>query len=162
LVRRGGRLVTDDLAVVEPLSADEVGVWPGAARVKLDSTGLEALEKSAAGLGPAGGNRDKYHLPVGAAWAADARPIPLKRLYIVEDGVGDPRIERLTGMEAVQAVVDETYFLYLVSRLGVAAQNFRSAAAVARAVQVCRLVRPRSFEHLERSAELVEADVGRS
>jgi len=162
LVRRGGRLVTDDIAVVEPLSEGEVGVWPGAARVRLDPTGLEALGQPEAGLGQAGGNRDKYHLPVGVAWAADARPVPLRRLYIVEDGTGDPRIETLTGMEAVRAVVDETYFLNLVPQLGVEARNFRSAAAVARAVRVCRLVRPRGFEHLERSAELVEADLGRS
>jgi hypothetical protein len=162
LVWRGGRLITDDIAVVEPLSADEVGVWPGAARVKLDATGLEALQQPGAGLGPAGGNRDKYHLPVGAEWGAEARPVPLKRLYIVEYGVGDARIETLSGMEAVRAVVDETYFLNLVPQLGVEARNFRSAAGVARAVRICRLVRPRGVEHLERSAALVEADVGRS
>ena len=147
LVRRGGRLITDDIAVIEPLAADVVGVWPGAPRVKLDPAGLEALDQSDTDLGPAGGNRDKYHLPVGAGWEADAQPVPLSRLYIVEDGAGDARIERLTGMAAVQAVVDETYFLNLVPQLGVEAHNFRSAAGVARAVRVCRLVRPRGFEH---------------
>lgn len=162
LVRRGGRLVTDDIAAVEPLSTDQVGIWPGAPRVKLDPAGLAALAQSGAGLSPAGGNRDKYHLPVVMEWDADARPVPLKRLYILQDGEGDPRLEILGGMEAVQAVVDETYFLNLVAQLGFQARNFRSAASVARAVRVRRLVRPRGFRHLEQTAALLEADLDRS
>jgi hypothetical protein len=129
--------------------------------VKLDPQGLSALNEMPRDLGPAGGNRHKFHLPVDSGLAGAAGPVPLGRLYLLRDTDGEPRIERLTGLAATGAVIDETYFLGLVGGLGRTAQNFRLAAGVARAVKVCMLLRPRGFEHLERVAGLVEADAGR-
>lgn len=160
LARRGGRLITDDISVIEPLAEGQVGVWPGAAHVKLDTPGLEALRESGSGLGPAGGDRAKYHLPVETGREL-GDPVPLRRLYLLEESRGEPVIELLSGMEATHALIDETYFIGLVEGLGLTAQNFRLAASVARSVKVCRLHRPRGFEHLQRVVELVEADVGR-
>lgn len=159
LSRRGAHLITDDISVIEPLGEDEVGVWPSVARVKLDLPGLEALNETHRNLGPAGGNRNKFHLPIERR--DESRPIPLRRLYVLQDSPDALWIEPLSGMNATQAVIDETYFLGFVGGLGLTKENFLRAASVARAVKICRLHRPRGFEHLQRVAELVEADIGR-
>lgn len=162
LVQRGARLITDDVSVVDPIPGGGVGVWPGPPRIKLDGTGLGALSHSNENLDPVGGNRGKYLVPVESGAGGSEGPVPLRRLYRLEDHEGAPVIVPLAGMQAVQAVVDETYLIDVVAPLGLTARIFHRAADLARAVKVCRLLRPRGFEHLKRVAMVVEADVRRA
>ncbi|MGI9078538.1 MAG: hypothetical protein ACR2G6_14595 [Gemmatimonadaceae bacterium] len=157
LVRRGGAFVTDDISVMAPSSGNGIGVLPGAARVKLDEIGLGRLSGSVFDLEPAGGTRGKYHLPMdsSAEWMT---PVPLGRIYLLTDGEGPPRLEQLTGLHAVSALVDETYFLGYAVNLGLTSQVFRLAATVARILPVSRLIRPRGLEHLQTVVELIERD----
>ncbi len=154
LVHRGAAFVTDDISVMTQ-SGGGISVWPGAARVKLDESALARLPGSASDLEPAGGTRGKYHLPMDSSseWMT---PVPLGRVYLITDGEGPPRLEQLTGLEAISALVDETYFLAYAGALGLASQVFRLAATVARIVPVFRLVRPHGLEHLPAVVELIE------
>ncbi len=160
LVRRGAAFVTDDISVMTTSSGNGIGVWPGAARVKLDEIGLARLSGSASDLEPAGGTLGKYHLPMdsSAEWMT---PVPLGRIYLITDGEGPPRIEQLTGLDAVSALINETYFVGHATALGLTAQVFRLVAEVARILPVCRLIRPRGLEHLQRVVELIERDRSR-
>lgn len=160
LVRRGAAFVSDDLCVVVSPLADRLEVWPGAARLKLDEAGLGPQSRSAAALEPAGGNRGKYHLPVEAPFDQTS-PVPFDAVYLLTDGVGPPRAERLSGLDAVSALVDQTYFLAYAHALGLTPQVFRLAAAVARSLPVFRLVRPRGLEYLPEVAALVERAAAR-
>jgi hypothetical protein len=158
LLRRGARFVSDDICVMSPVQSDESRVWPGATRVKLDANGMAAMDGSPAGLEPAGGNRGKYHVPVATEHALSA-PIPLRRVYLLGSGEGAPRFERLSGLDAISALVDETYFLGYAVALGRSSQIFRMAAELSRTLTVSRLIRPRGFEHLEATLDLIERDV---
>jgi hypothetical protein len=159
LVRRGAGFVSDDLCVMAAPLADRLEVWPGAARLKLDEAGLGPQSGAAATLEPAGGNRGKYHLPVEAF--DQTSPVPFDRVYLLTDGVGPPRVERLSGLDAVAALVDQTYFLAYAHALGLTSQVFRLAAAVARTLPVFRLFRPRGLEHLPEVAALIEGAAAR-
>ena len=158
LMRDGARFVSDDLCVMAPPARGELRVWPGAARLKLDETGLGGQPGAVAGLEPAGGGRGKFHLPMEAS-LHHTTPAPLHRVYILTDGDGPPRVERLTGLEAISALVDQTYLLASARDMGLSTQVFRLAATVARTLTVNRLVRPRGLEYLPDIAALIEHDV---
>jgi len=158
MVNRGASFVTDDIAVVVSLGAEGgFAVWPGAARVKLDQIGLAALPSPFRNLEPAGGTRGKFHVPMNSPtdWTS---PVPLSRIYLLTYGEGPARVERLTGLDAISAVVDETYFLTYARAMGLTAQVFQLAATVARILPVMRLIRPRGLEHLPAVVDLLELD----
>ena len=159
MVDRGATFVSDDICVMTPVSNGNACVWPGAARVKLDDTGLAVLNGGCSGLEPVGGPRGKYHLPIDAPsdWSS---PVPLKRVYLLSSSEsGEPRIERLTGLDAISALVDETYFLTYAAGLGLGSQIFRLAASIAHTLVVSRLTRPRGLEHMPEVLDMIERDV---
>lgn len=158
MVDRGATFVSDDICVMTPVTNGNASVWPGAARVKLDETGLALLNGARSELEPVGGPRGKYHLPIETSsdWQS---PVPLKKVYLLSSAQGDPRIERLTGLDAISALVDETYFLTYAVGLGVRSQIFRLAAAISHTLIVSRLIRPRGLEHMPAVLDLIERDV---
>ncbi|HEX6308291.1 MAG TPA: hypothetical protein VFZ69_08905 [Longimicrobiales bacterium] len=160
LLQRGATFVTDDICTMTPVRAGASSVWPGPARMKLDEAGVAALEDAhaPAGLQPAGGNRGKYHVPVGSRPTRQA-PIRLSRVYLLGFGEGEPRLERLGGLESISALVDETYMLAYAVALGLSPQIFSRAAELSRTITVSRLIRPRGFEHLDPVLDLIERDV---
>ena len=157
MVRRGAAFVSDDICVMPPTGPSGLQVWPGAARVKLDETGMSVVPGTVFELDPAGGDRGKFHLPMEAS-LPQASPVALNRVYILTDGEGPPRLERLAGLDAVSALMEETYFLAGAHALGLSAQVFRLAARAAQTLPVSRLVRPRGLEHLPAVAALIERD----
>lgn len=157
LIHKGAQFVSDDICVMAPAPDGKLRVWPGAGRLKLDETGLAVLANSGADLASAGGGRGKFHLPVEQS-LHQTSPAPLHRVYILTDGAGPPRIERLTGIEAISALVDQTYLLAAARDMGLTARVFRLAAAVAQAVTVSRLIRPRGLEHLPEMVALIAED----
>lgn len=154
LVRRGATFVSDDVCALTGDAGAGFAVWPGAARAKLDPPALEALSQDPAALPSAGGTRGKLQLPLRAD-AASIRPLPLQAVYLLREGTA-LQLEPLGGLEAVTALLDETYLLGYASALGLKRQCFEWAARVAQSVQVCRCVRPFGMEHLNRLAEFLE------
>ncbi len=157
MVRRGAAFVSDDICVLAPTVSGVLQVWPGAARVKLDESSLGAVPGTVSDLEPAGGNRGKYHLPMDAPLHPRS-PVPLRRVYLLTEGEGPVRVERLTGLDAVSALVDETYFLGFAHALGLTAQVFRLVASAVPSLSVSRLIRPRGLEYLTAVAVLIEQD----
>lgn len=153
---RGGRLVTDDVAVLFTPEGGGIHAWPGVRRLKLDDGSLTALRRQTRRiLEGAGGNRGKFHVPV----AGDLlQPTPLAKVYILHEEEGPVRTENLSGVDAVAALVEQTYLLAYASGLGRGSQCFRLAAEVARNVPVVRLIRPRGFQHLGPTLDLVERE----
>ena len=155
LVQRGAAFVTDDVSVVTVGDDGSASVWPGAPRLKLDATALASVSATPEGLDSAGGNRGKFHLPVSQA-TASATPAPFHELFLLSYGDGTPRVEPLSVIESVAALVEETYLLPWAAALGRREQVFALAGRVARTVRVSRLVRPRGMEWLTATAELIE------
>jgi hypothetical protein len=159
LVRGGAGFVSDDVCALARLPGGTFGVCQSARRTKLDLAAISAVGSSEPDLEPAGGTRGKFLLPVKEV-PDGMSPVPLGRVYLLRDGEGPPRTERLEGLEAVSALVEETYYLAWAVGLGLAKQCFRRAGELARKVQVIRLVRPRGFEHLQDLVDLIRAEPG--
>jgi len=158
LLRRGATFVSDDICAMTPVDSGRSCVWPGAARMKLDTPGMAALDDVTDGLEPAGGPRGKFHVPVETV-PVDPSPVPLARVYLLTFGEGPPRLEHLNGLEAISALVDETYLLTYATSLGLTSQVFRRAAELSRTLGVSRLIRPRGFEHLDAVLDLIQRDL---
>ncbi|MEO8138766.1 MAG: hypothetical protein ABI742_03915 [Gemmatimonadota bacterium] len=125
--------------------------------MRFDQTGLAAPLGPASDLDPAGGNRGKFRFRMNAS-LPQTSPIALNAIYLLTDGKGPPRIERLTGLHAISALVDDTYLLSTARDLGLGSQVFRLAATAADRLPVSRLIRPRDLEHLAATAALIEQD----
>jgi hypothetical protein len=159
LVRYGATFVSDDLCVLEQAGDGTPRVRTSAARAKLDEAALVALDHSGRDLSSAGGNRGKYLVPIKVPPGV-AEPVPLHWLYLIRDGEDPARTEPVEGLEAVTALVDETYFLRWAGALGLAEQCFAQAARVARNLQIHRLLRPRGFHHLNSIVQLIVSETG--
>lgn len=158
LLRRGAVFVSDDICALRSDAAGGIRVWPGASRLKLDEPGMSALDGTPDGLEPAGGDRGKYHVPVSATVSAPA-PVPLSHVFLLGFGDGDVRVERLGGLDAISALVDETYVLGCAAALGLSKQVFRMAAEASRSLTVSRLIRPRGLAHLDAVVDRIQREV---
>ena len=145
LVEGGATFLTDDSSVLE--FSDGVSLWPGPSRLKLDHRSIGLLPDRPGALAPAGGTRGKFHRPVSSA-APSSRPVRLGRVYLLTDGSGPPRAERVVGLEAVAAIADQAHFLAFAVTMGLNQQVFQLAARAVNHVEVFRLIRPRGLEHL--------------
>ncbi|MGH7503203.1 MAG: hypothetical protein ACREL7_15870 [Longimicrobiales bacterium] len=159
LTRRGYPLVTDDVAVITRSGSSTSAIWPGPGRIKLWRDGLAQLGEEARQLARAGGRRDKYHMPVGTSDPPGrSAPVGLARLYVIANGEGATAIERLSGLDAVEAVAAQTYREQFVVPMGLAREHFRLCAEAARSIEVCRLTRALGFEHMDEVLDALEQD----
>lgn len=158
LSRCGYVLLTDDMASLVRFPEGRMAVWVGEVRLKLDPRSLEIVHSTTSGLAHAGGSRVKFQLPVGRSGVDERVPLPLRRMYVLSDAPGTPRIERLGVMDAIEAVERDVNFPEFVRLLGREIQWFQLVAQVVSAVDVRRRSRPRGLEHLDSVIELLEAD----
>jgi len=159
LLRRGATFVSDDICVLTRGEMGETLVWAGPARLKLDARGLSELNHATDEYELAGGDRGKYHLPVEEDMPVRRGAVPISRVYQLAFHEGEPRIERLTGVEAISVLVDETYLVAFAAGRKRSHEIFLKTAAVSGSLTVGRLFRPRGFEHLDSIVDLIERDV---
>jgi hypothetical protein len=153
LAQRGHPLITDDVCVLESAESD-VRVLPAHPYVKVWDDGLEALAAERSGLSRVWGLREKFHMALSEGFTVE--PVQMRWLYLVADGEG-PAIERVSGLDAVAALVEATYRLPHAVRMGLESAHFRLCASVSAVVGVYRLRRPRGLERMEETLEALEA-----
>jgi len=158
LCDRGYPLVTDDISPVASITTEPL-VHPTYPGLKLSDATLSALEVT---------QRDFTRIPLGdqkfqvpAVDAFDQGPLPLDRVYVIEDAVdeSEDRVEAIGGSDAFQRLGAEIYrpeigrFLFSRSTL------FTLAAQLSSRISVRRLIRRPDFARLDALATLVEADM---
>lgn len=154
LVRRGHRLICDDIAAVT-IADDGPHIRPGLANLKLWRDSLEAAGETPAALEPVLAAMDKYKLPV-AALAPDA-PYRLDRvmsLAFADDP--EPLITPLAGAAGAAALVANSFRGQLVAPMGIARAHFERCVALAGAARVARLSRPRSLAAIDDVCAAIE------
>ena len=159
LLRRGATFVSDDVCALTPGSSGGFNVWPSAPRLKLDRASVTEFDDPAAAFDLAGGSLGKYHVPL-TRQARQTTAVPLSRVYLLSFGDGPARLERLSGLEAISALLDETYILLYAAAMGLSPQIFKTVAELVQTVTVSRLIRPRGFEHFDAVLNLIECDAG--
>lgn len=151
LHRAGLAFLCDDTCVV---SFDEDGrAWaaPGFARIKLWQDSAAALQYITADCPRVLPEIDKYQ--VGVPDNRCRKAVPLERIYLIDpvddQAGGQAEIEKVTGINAVDALSRNTHRGFIVAGLGLHEEHFR---------QVARLVRSVAVYRLRRAADLTKLD----
>jgi hypothetical protein len=154
---RGFRVLADDVCVVTDAANGRPTAHPGIPRLRLWREALEASGRRTGDYEASFDNLDKYDVPTPRDECQGA--VPLNHVYLLvkaEEG-GALEIERLSGVDAVDALVANTYRGSYVPLLGGARRHFLQCVALASAVPVFRAARVWGLDALEAQAGLLEA-----
>lgn len=152
---RGHRLLSDDVCVLEPCEAGFLA-HPGVPRLRLWRDALEASGRSAEDYAQAFDGWEKYLVRANLHDAG--QPVPLSHIYLLRSGDREEvEIRRLTGTQAVQALVENTYRGSYVRGLGQSERHFRGCVSLATTVPVFEVTRPWSLERLATDASALRA-----
>ena len=158
---RGYPILSDDVCVISFDASQQPVAQPGLRRLRLWNDALEISGRRAAEFDrsfDAKDGRDKYDVPTDEAQEAVA--VPLAAVYLLgtaPDDAAEGRIERLTGVEAVDALVSNTYRGQFVTMIGGTAPHLATCLKVARLVPVFRAERVWGHDRFEVQARLLEA-----
>lgn len=157
--RAGYEVLTDDVCAVGFDSSGEPEIWPALPRLKLWGDAAEAFGLDKASLAPVTEGVHKYHVPI--ARRAVARPVPLRRLYVLSNPKGEARrsIIRLRGTQAMQAVMAQTYRAIFLVPMGLRRRHFVHCAALLDHIEVYRAGRQWGYDAFECEARRLERHV---
>lgn len=142
LQQRGHATIGDDLCAM-CFDRETPVTSTGVTRLKLWAPSLHAAGERTDGLEPIAARHDKYHWPA----STPAEDVTLPLAAIVQLGWSDSSVTAapLKGAEAVGALVSNTFRGVLVEPMGIGPAHLARCAAVARAVPVMLLRRPRDL-----------------
>lgn len=145
---------SDDLV---PIVLSEPGekrlVPPGPARMRVNDDVNRALQ-----LSPPGRTPGDAKSIIDTSNRHSSSPRELDVLYVIEGG-DEIAIEQLSTHDAVFEILRRSYALYRNSDSESSGEHLNACGTVARSVDVRRLSRPRSFQHLDRLVAAIERDV---
>ncbi len=153
LTRRGHGLLSDDVTVLRMLPGAGAEVLPAFPRLKLWRDTMDALGVDASGLPRVREDMEKYDLRPDAGF--DPAPGPLGGVVVLREGPG-PVLSAVSAAAAVPLLQGFVFRPRVALHLGRQAGLFAQAAAIARAVPVYRLERPKRFDTLVAAAALIE------
>jgi hypothetical protein len=149
---RGYPILADDVCVIGFDEAGRALAYPGIPRLRLWREALEASGRDAGAYDRSFDEMDKYDVPT----ASDPKnePLPLEAIYLLrraeEDGAA--AIERLTGVDAVDTLISNTYRGGYLRTIGRTAEHLAACLRIVRAVPVFRAKRLWGFERFDEQA----------
>lgn len=156
LNRRGHDIVSDDICLLDPSDAAVPRVIPVTGWLKLWNRSLEHLGEVAQPEHRVHSAEDKYRVYLRGT---DVAPRPLRYLVFLErtDEAGaKPALTPLSLTEAVAALMDMAYALYIPVMTQQQARLFRECAGVFRHGRAYRLTRPWSLERTDEVLDVLE------
>jgi hypothetical protein len=157
LIARGHSLLTDDQAVIDPITLD---VQPGYPSIKLWSkTAEHAGDAMLLGM-RVGDKVDKFHIPLLSAFCHQGAPLGLVVALTHSKNADQPRFEQATPIEAA-ALLQQFIFRADASRqLDGGQRNFHWTLALSSKVPVVKLIRPDDLSVLDQTCLAIEQFVG--
>jgi hypothetical protein len=158
---RGYTVLSDDVCVISFDPSGRALAQPGLRRLRLWNDALQATGRHAGDFHRSFDDRDgrdKYDVPTDEERAAVA--VPLAAVYLLgtaPDDASTGQIDRLIGVEAIDALVSNTYRGQFVTMIGGTAPHLATCIQVARRVPVFRAERVWGHEQFEAQARLLEA-----
>lgn len=153
LVRRGHRMVADDICAIDPFATGGPMVRPAFPRVKLWQDSLNAINVAAQGLEANRFGQQKYNLRFGDVAQFQADPLPLNSIYLLEPAaapiMGRADIERLALVRAATGVHEHIYRRRTALHWGGAAELFKMVGHIVGTVPVHRLTRGHDLATLD-------------
>ena len=172
---RGHQVLCDDVCAIRFDEAGAALALPGVPRLRLWEDALTRSGRAASDYERSFDGQEKYDVPV--AGARPDRPLPLAACYLLAGAPSEPRdpagsgdgaesvepgpegITRLTGRDAVEALVANTYRGSFLRKLGGTERHLRQCLALARNVPVYRARRRWGEEAFDAEAELLARHV---
>jgi hypothetical protein len=152
---RGYSILADDVCVIGFDEAGRALAYPGIPRLRLWREALEASGRDAGAYDRSFDDIDKYDVPTGGGTSLE--PLPLAAIYLLrkadEAGAGDAAIDRLTGVDAVDTLMSNTYRGGYLRTIGRTGDHLAACLKVARAVPVFRAQRLWGFERFDEQAQ---------
>jgi len=152
--QRGYRVLGDDVCAVSFDGAGRPVAWPGVPRLKLWRDAAAALGHRIEALAVDIDGFEKYQFP--AATRRRTGPLPLDRLYVLDKACRPPGIRRLSGSDAMAALLVNTYRGFLLAPMGYASAYLAQAALLLGQIGVHAVSRRRGFDVLAGEAERLE------
>jgi hypothetical protein len=155
LARRGHRILSDDICLVDPAAPHDQRVLPVAPWLKLWSATLDAMGESSRGLSRIFTDDEKYRYTLEEPQV----PTALAELILLEraEGQAEASFERLTPVHALHAMLDLTYQSWLVRATGRTEHYFLRCGQALEGVRVTRMRRPWGFDAMESTLVALEA-----
>jgi hypothetical protein len=150
---RGHPILADDVCVIGFDGSGRALAYPGIPRLRLWREALEATGRDAGGYDRSFDDMDKYDVPTRAD--AKSEPLPLSAIYLLgkaEEGENDPAIDRLTGVNAVETLISNTYRGGYLRTIGRTGEHLAACLKVARAVPIFHARRRWGFELFDEQA----------
>ncbi len=155
--RRGHSLLTDDVCVIRAADGGQ-SVQPGIPRLRLWLDSLRQLEIADEGLAHVRKGLLKRNL---ADVKGATEALPVRKVYVLSTNNQDKfQVRALQGPRKFAAVKNQTYRLRFLEGLGTKGSHFQKGLALAQAVPVVQVQRPRFPFRLDELVERVESDLG--
>ena len=157
---RGFNVLADDVCVVT-FDGETPIAQPGIPRLRMWRDALEASGRSAEAHELSFDDADKYNVPTRESGATG--PIPLGAIYLLMQSEGAPAgdfIQRLNGIEAIDALVANTYRGAFVPMMGTTQKHLASCLALVRSVPVFAVRRIWGKDHLDRQFQAIQQHAG--
>lgn len=154
---RGYAVLSDDVCAVTCGDDGLVLAQPGIPRLRLWRDALEATGRDVAAHEHAFDDADKYN--VRTAVAAGVQPRPLAAVYLLDDDrdpAKDFSISRLSGLDAAEALIANTYRGGYLSILGGKSRHLAACARVAGTTPIYRVTRRWGRAHLAEQMRQLE------
>jgi hypothetical protein len=153
---RGDPVLADDVCAIRPADG-RILALPGVPRLRLWRDALEKGGRSTGDYGRSFESLDKWDVPTRPG-DRPPTPVPLDRIYLLARGAGasdGPSVRRLSGIDAVNALVANTYRGRYVRLAGLTASHLAICLAVARSVPIFEAVRSWDLDAFDREAALL-------
>jgi hypothetical protein len=153
---QGYAILADDVCVIGFGDDGRALAFPGIPRLRLSGEALLASGRAVQDYSPSTDRNDKYDVPTRAR---PAGPLPLARIYMLasaEDGEPEAAVRRLSGAEAVDALISNTYRGGYVGKIGRTADHLAQCLRIARQVPIFEARRIWGFDAMESQARLLE------
>lgn len=158
-LERGYRMLADDVTAVAVGSDGLPLVLPGYPQTKLWIDSAGELGHDTDNLVRIDPQRDKFAVPMRDLFSGE--PAPLLAVYLLSPWDRETfEIDAMTDSRKFDVLSDNTYRKSLLDCLGLRANHFTLAVAVARATPIRRVRRPMSGFRLRELADAIEADLG--
>jgi hypothetical protein len=158
LMRRGCKMMVDDVCAVTLNPAGIPLVLPGYPRTRLWSDAAHKLEQDIRSMERTRPSLEKYERQASEQFWD--QPAPLHRIYLLTTtNLNELKLERLPRIQTFSIILHNTYRQQFLDGLEMRSPHFGLAAAVAKATGVTRVTRPVHTFQLTELADLIEQDL---
>ncbi|MEM7132586.1 MAG: hypothetical protein AAF702_40155 [Chloroflexota bacterium] len=157
LLKRGHKMLADDITAIELDDRQESHVIPGFPRTKLWLDAAQTLQIDVTKLEPTRPKLKKYEYHVPDQF--ESAPMGINAIYELTVSNHELSIQTMPQMRIIQALVRNTYRHKFLDGLAKRGTHFELLTKIAQRVPVARVKRPRETYHLDALVELILEDL---